>query len=117
LLEKERRIIPFYIRYDVFIDTIDSLVLGQRVRHYRKQRQLRLDDLGALVGKPAPYLSMVENGKREPTLGLINDLATALGVPAGDLLVPEPPRGGPSSKSPSSVSNASRRIGTSGCRI
>ena len=61
------------------------------MRHYRKQRQLRLDDLGALVGKPAPYLSMVENGKREPTLGLINDLATALGVPAGDLLVPEPP--------------------------
>ena len=91
LLEKERRIIPFSIRYGVFIDTIDSLVLGQRVRHYRKQRQLRLDDLGALVGKPAPYLSMVENGKREPTLGLINDLATALGVPAGDLLVPEPP--------------------------
>lgn len=75
----------------MFVETIDTLVLGQRVRYYRKQRRLTLDDLGALVGKPAPYLSMLENGKREPKLGLINDLAAALGVSAGELLDPEPP--------------------------
>ncbi len=72
-------------------DSIDALVLGHRVRHYRRRAGLTLDELGAMVGKPAPYLSMLENGKREPRLGLINDLAAALEVGAGDLLLPEPP--------------------------
>ncbi|MEA2001198.1 MAG: helix-turn-helix domain-containing protein, partial [Actinomycetota bacterium] len=52
---------------------------------------MTLDELGALVGKPAPYLSMLENGKREPRLGLINSLAEALDVGVAELLVPEPP--------------------------
>lgn len=78
-------------KYHIFVETIDTLVLGQRVRYFRKQRKMTLDDLGAVVGKPAPYLSMVENGKREPSLGLINDLSGALAVPAGDLLAPEAP--------------------------
>lgn len=70
---------------------VDPLILGHRLRHYRRERSLTLDQLGALVGKPAPYLSMLENGKREPRLGLINALAEALDVPAVDLLLPEAP--------------------------
>lgn len=72
-------------------DSIDPLILGHRVRYYRRRAGLTLDDLGAMVGKPAPYLSMLENGKREPRLGLINSLAAALDVGAGDLLTPDPP--------------------------
>ncbi len=72
-------------------DSIDPLVLGHRVRFFRRRAGLTLDDLGERVGKPAPYLSMLENGKREPRLGLINALADALEVGAGDLLSPEPP--------------------------
>lgn len=72
-------------------DTIDPLILGHRVRYYRRKAGMTLDQLGDLVGKPAPYLSMLENGKREPRLGLINLLAGALEVGAGDLLLPEPP--------------------------
>ena len=34
---------------------------------------------------------MLENGKREPRLGLINALAAALDVGAGELLLPDPP--------------------------
>ncbi|HHC09309.1 MAG TPA: helix-turn-helix domain-containing protein [Actinobacteria bacterium] len=71
--------------------TLDPLVFGRRVRHYRKVRGLTLDELSRRVGKPAPYLSMLENGKKEPRLGLINDLAVALDVPVGDLLEPEAP--------------------------
>ena len=63
----------------------DPLILGRRIRHYRRARDLTLDQLGVLVGKPAPYLSLLENGKKEPRLGLINDLAVALEVGAGDL--------------------------------
>lgn len=72
-------------------DSIDSLVLGHRVRFFRRRAGLTLDQLGEIVGKPAPYLSMLENGKREPRLGLINSLADALDVGAGDLLAPDPP--------------------------
>lgn len=71
--------------------TVDPLVFGQRVRHHRKARGLTLEELGELVGRPAPYLSQLENGKKEPKLGLINDLAVALEVPVGVLLDPEPP--------------------------
>lgn len=70
---------------------IDLLTFGRRLRHYRRQRDMTLDDLGAVVGKPAPYLSNLENGKREPKLGLINALAAALDVGAADLLDPTPP--------------------------
>jgi predicted transcriptional regulator/transcriptional regulator with XRE-family HTH domain len=69
----------------------DPQILGRRIRHYRRQRDLTLDQLGTLVGKPAPYLSLLENGKKEPRLGLVNELAAALDVAAGDLLSPEPP--------------------------
>jgi transcriptional regulator with XRE-family HTH domain len=66
-------------------------MFGQRVRHYRKQSGLTLDALGVLVGKPAPYLSLLENGKKEPRLGVINDLSVAFDIDAGDLLKPEAP--------------------------
>ncbi len=65
---------------------IDLLTFGRRMRHFRRQRGMTLDALGEIVGKPAPYLSNLENGKREPKLGLINGLAAALGVRAADLL-------------------------------
>ena len=71
--------------------TIDPMIFGRRVRHYRKLRGMTLDDLGAQVGKPAPYLSLLENGKKEPKLGFINDLSIALGVDATELLSSEPP--------------------------
>ncbi|RPI20231.1 MAG: helix-turn-helix domain-containing protein, partial [Actinobacteria bacterium] len=75
----------------VTTSAVDPLVFGQRVRHYRKERGLTLAALGLLVEKPVPYLSMVENGKREPKLGLMNALAAALDVAVADLLSPEAP--------------------------
>jgi transcriptional regulator with XRE-family HTH domain len=70
---------------------IDPMIFGQRVRHFRKREGMTLDDLGQRVGKPAPYLSLLENGKKEPKLGLINELSAALGVEVGDLLSDEAP--------------------------
>ncbi len=72
-------------------EQIDPLVFGQRLRHFRKEANLTLDELGARVGKPAPYLSTIENGKREPKLSLISALATALDTPVAELLDPAPP--------------------------
>src|SRR6476661_3025093 len=69
----------------------DPLVFGQRLRHLRRARGLTLEALRARVGKPAPYLSLVENGRREARLSLIDALAGALDVTPADLLAGEPP--------------------------
>lgn len=70
---------------------MDFLIFGQQLRHFRKTAGFTLDQLGAIVGKPAPYLSMVENGKREPKISLIAELADALGIEVAALLETEPP--------------------------
>jgi transcriptional regulator with XRE-family HTH domain/predicted transcriptional regulator len=70
---------------------VDALVFGQRLRHLRTRLGLTLSDLGERVGRQPPYLSRLENGKREPTLSLIGALAQALDVSPGELLDPTPP--------------------------
>ena len=70
---------------------VDALVFGQRLRHLRRERGLTLDALGERVGRPAPYLSLVENGHREVRLSLIDALAGALEVAPADLLASDPP--------------------------
>ncbi|MGA8296154.1 MAG: helix-turn-helix domain-containing protein [Acidimicrobiales bacterium] len=73
------------------VTSLDPLVFGERLRHFRRRRDLTLNELGALVGRQASYLSQIENGQREPRLSLVNDLARSLGCTAQDLLDPEPP--------------------------
>ena len=72
-------------------DDFDPLVLGARIRDARRRRDATLADVGALVGRPAPYLSQLENGKVEPKLGFLTELAEALGTTTADLLDPTPP--------------------------
>ena len=70
---------------------LDPLVLGRRIRHYRNLADLTLDDLGEKVGKPAPYLSLLENGKKEPRVALLVEIAATLDVEVSDLLDPTAP--------------------------
>ncbi len=67
-------------------EDLDLLVLGQRVRHARRRRGATLADLSEMVGRPVPYLSQLENGKVEPKLSLVGDLAVALDTTTADLL-------------------------------
>ena len=69
----------------------DPIVLGHRLRHMRRSAGLTLAGLGDRIGRPASYLSQVENGRIEPKLGVLGDLATALGCGTVDLLDPTPP--------------------------
>ena len=71
--------------------TVDALVFGHRLRYQRRRRELTLAELGELVGRPAPYLSQLENGRIEPRLSLLGELAAALRCTAADLLSAEPP--------------------------
>jgi len=69
----------------------DPSVFGQRLRHVRRSRGLTLADLGQRVGRAPSVLSLLENGRREPKLSLIEALATALSVPTADLMRNQPP--------------------------
>lgn len=72
-------------------DELDLIALGRRVRFLRKQLGMTLDDLSARVGAAPSQLSLIENGKREPKLTLLQHLAGALGVGLEQLLGAEPP--------------------------
>lgn len=70
---------------------IELSTLGHRIRHHRVARGYTLDELGALVGVAGSQLSLIENGKREPKLSLLQAIAHATGTDVTDLLSPEPP--------------------------
>ncbi|HEY0003047.1 MAG TPA: helix-turn-helix domain-containing protein [Actinoplanes sp.] len=70
---------------------VDLVTLGQRLRHQRKSKNMTLDQLSAAVGRAPSQLSLIENGKREPKLSMLQAIAAALGVPLQDLLRPEAP--------------------------
>src|ERR1700722_17088064 len=71
--------------------TIDLVTLGQRIRHLRRGRGLTLAQLATQAGSASSALSMVENGRREPRLSLLQSIAGVLDVSVEELLRPEPP--------------------------
>jgi transcriptional regulator with XRE-family HTH domain len=70
--------------------------MGARVRSLRRERGLTLKALGARAGLSHPFLSQLERGLARPSLGSIERIAAALGVPVADLWTenapPAPPR-------------------------
>jgi predicted transcriptional regulator/DNA-binding XRE family transcriptional regulator len=75
----------------VYTDGIDLAMFGQRLRHLRRMRGLTLTDLGERIDRAPSVLSLIENGRREPKLSMIEQLATALSVPMTELLSRQPP--------------------------
>ncbi|RLK47827.1 XRE family transcriptional regulator [Microbacterium telephonicum] len=70
---------------------LELSTLGHRIRHQRVTQGYTLDELGALVGVAGSQLSLIENGKREPKLSLLQAIAHATGTDVTDLLSTEPP--------------------------
>ena len=64
----------------------DLLVLGRRIRHARRGRGLTLAALAELVDRTPSYLSRLENGRVEPRLGMLADIAAALETTTSELL-------------------------------
>jgi transcriptional regulator with XRE-family HTH domain len=67
------------------------LLLGRRIRHFRTAAGLTLDTLGERVGVVGSQLSLIENGKREPRLSLLQAIARELDIDSGELLRQEAP--------------------------
>jgi len=71
--------------------SLELSTLGHRIRHQRLSHGLTLDELGEKVGVAGSQLSLIENGKREPKLSLLQAIAQVTGVDVAELLSNEPP--------------------------
>jgi transcriptional regulator with XRE-family HTH domain len=65
-------------------DPTSAKSFGELVRSRRIEKGLTVEQLARLVGKSKTYMSFVENGKREPTPGLIERLVSVLGGKLND---------------------------------
>ena len=62
--------------------------VGGNVARLRKQRGLTQEALAQAADVKQTYLSEIENGKRNPTLGMMERIAAALGADVHDLTRP-----------------------------
>lgn len=65
-----------------------DVVLGKRLREYRKLRNLRLADLSQMTSLPISTLSKLENGKVSPNFKTVLQISIALAVPISNLIGP-----------------------------
>jgi methanogenic corrinoid protein MtbC1/DNA-binding Xre family transcriptional regulator len=60
--------------------------IGAKIHHYRKSQKMSQEKLSAGSGLDRAYISSVENGKQNVTIGALLKLADALGVDLSDLI-------------------------------
>lgn len=60
--------------------------LGEKVKYYRKQRNLYQVELADRVNVSTGYIGSIEQGVRTPSLKLLKKISRALKVSAKDLL-------------------------------
>ena len=63
-------------------------LFGQNVRRIRRVRGLTQEEFAEISGFSQQYISGVEQGRRNPTVVTVYELAIALGVTHLDLLKP-----------------------------
>ena len=54
--------------------------LGYRIRYLRQKKNWSIEDLALEAGINRNYLGDLERGMRNPTLVILNKIATALGI-------------------------------------
>lgn len=59
---------------------------GEKVKKYRKQKNLSQEDLADLIKRDPRTIVAIESGKRNPTLQTIHKIAQALKVKSSQLL-------------------------------
>jgi transcriptional regulator with XRE-family HTH domain len=67
-------------------DALKASALGDRLHSAREARGLTLDQLSASTGISKAHLSRLESGARQPSVGMLVELAGALGTRVGTLL-------------------------------
>jgi transcriptional regulator with XRE-family HTH domain len=64
-------------------------LVGRNVKRLRQKKGLTQEQFAELSGFSQQYISGLEQGRRNPTIVTIYELATVLGVTHIDLLSPE----------------------------
>ena len=65
---------------------IDYVLLGQRIKKFRKMKQLKQAQLAELIGTSPSNISHIERGKMKPSLQVVVDIANQLEVPMDRLM-------------------------------
>lgn len=65
--------------------------LGEALRELRRERQLSLGDVAAATDISRSFLSLVENGKSDITIGRLTRLIDLYGISIGELIPAPPP--------------------------
>ncbi len=60
--------------------------LGMRIRRLREEKSWTQEDLAGHTGIDRPFISLVENGKKEICFGTMESLANAFEITISDLL-------------------------------
>jgi len=74
-------------------DNASEQWVGRRLREARRQRDLTLQSVAEQVGISGAHLSRLEKGDRQPSIGVLLELARAYQTSIGELLGEEPTRG------------------------
>ena len=64
----------------------DSVKLGKNMKRIRIQKDISQGDIVRALGVSRAFISNIENGKTNPTLSTITNIAKALGVSSDELL-------------------------------
>lgn len=62
----------------------DAKKLGENLKKIRTKKNITQTELAKTLGVDKSFVSNIENGKTNPTLSTITNLAKALKVPAGE---------------------------------
>jgi transcriptional regulator with XRE-family HTH domain len=67
------------------------MVLGANVEKFRKAKGMTTVELAAAIGVKPQFISQIENGRRSPSLKILQRLASALNTTTSELLgeIPE----------------------------
>lgn len=61
--------------------------VGRAIRWFRQRQGISQGDVASRADCSVSYLSLLENGKRDPTLSTVTRIAGALQVPVGTLFL------------------------------
>lgn len=60
--------------------------IGRKIKAFRNERGLTMENLGQIVGCSKAYISQLEHGVTKPSLSMLGRFSEALGVPVSELL-------------------------------
>ena len=61
-------------------------ILAINLKYYRYKNNLSQEKFAEMLGSTLPYINQLENGRRKPTLELLDKYATKLNVTSADLI-------------------------------